>query len=158
KITLSDLSKQADTLEDERLVGRRDEYEIRPSMPVIRERDIDRVKEGLQRHTQDFTKLLLSNWQEIETNVASLAGSKTISKERVLYETVVSGILLGGMMDAFYEDKTLLPPPPRRGKPGNDRFYAWLVETPDFAGKLKRELRESDNYRIISIGPELPEE
>ena len=33
-----------------------------------------------------------------------------------MYETVVSGILLGGMMDAFYEDKTLMPPPPRRGK------------------------------------------
>src|SRR5215475_12977825 len=76
-----------------------------------------------------------------------------------MYETVVSGILLGGMEDAFYDDKTLMPPPPRRNKSGSDRYYAWLVESnPDAAGKLKRDLRESDGYRIISIGSQLPEE
>jgi hypothetical protein len=91
--------------------------------------------------------------------VSSLEGSKAVPKERAMYETVVSGILLGGMVDALYEDKTLMPPPPRRGKNGTDRFYAWLIESnPAASGKLKRELRESDSYRIVSIGTELPED
>jgi hypothetical protein len=74
-----------------------------------------------------------------------------------MYETVVSGVLLGGLMDAFYEDKTLMPPPPRRGK--SDRYFAWLVESnPEAAGKLRRELRESAGYRVVTIGTALSEE
>src|SRR5260370_28804157 len=61
------------------------------------------------------------------------------------------------MMYAFYEDKTLMPPTRRRGK--NDRYFAWLVESnPDAAGKLRRELRESAGYRIVTIGTALPDE
>src|SRR5262245_18795392 len=66
KISVSDLSNQSDTLEDERLVDRRDEYGMRPAMPVIRERDWDRVKDGVQRHTQEFTKVLGGLWPEID--------------------------------------------------------------------------------------------
>jgi len=158
-LSTSDLNKISDKLEDERLL-RRDEYnELRPGMPVIRERDYDRVHDNLEKHAQEFSRLIESHWGEIESAVGGLQGSKSVPKERVMYETVVSGILLGGMVDAFYEDKTLMPPPPRRGKPGNDRYYAWLVENnPAAAGKLKRELRESDGYRIISIGTMLAEE
>ena len=62
-------------------------------------------------------------------------------------------------MDAFYDDKTMMPPPPRRGKSGTDHYYAWLVESnPDAAGKIKRDLRDSDNFRIVSIGSELPQD
>jgi hypothetical protein len=50
-----------------------------------------------------------------------------------------------------------MPPPRRRGK--NDRYYAWLVESnPDAAGKIRRELRESAGYRIVSIGSALPDD
>jgi hypothetical protein len=159
KLNISDLNRISDKLEDERLV-RRDEYnEFRPGMPVIRDRDLDRAKEGLQKQAQELSDVLQNHWTDIEKMVDSLQGSKEQPKGRVLYETVVSGILLGGMPDAFYDDKTLMPPPPRRGKTGNDRYYAWLVESnADFAGKLKRDLRESDGYRIISIGSQLPEE
>src|SRR4029434_7661066 len=68
--------------------------------------------------------------------------------------------LLGGKMDAFYEDKTLMPSPPRRGKDGRgDRYFAWLVESnPEAAGKLRRELRESAGYRIVTIGTQLADE
>jgi hypothetical protein len=156
KVSLTDVSKLADKLEDERIAGRPDEYDVRPFMPVIREQDFDRVKDSLSRHTQEFTKLVLDNWKDIETMVNSLEGAKGMPKDRVLYETVVSGILLGGMMDAFYEDKTLMPPPPRRGKA--DRYFGWMVESnPAAAGKLRRELRESAGYRIVSIGNVLPE-
>ena len=157
KIATSDVSRASDKLEDERLVGRLDEYDVRPLMPVIRERDLDRMREPLRKHTQEFTKVILDNWKDIESMVGSLEGAKAIPKSRVMYETVVSGILLGGMMDAFYEDKTLMPPPRRRGK--SDRYFAWLVESnAEAAGKLRRELRESAGYRIVTIGPTLPEE
>jgi hypothetical protein len=60
------------------------------------------------------------------------------------------------MMDAFYEDKTLMGPPPSRTR--SERYYGWLVESnPEAAGKLKRELRESAGYRVVSIGTALPE-
>jgi hypothetical protein len=159
KLNISDLNRISDKLEDERLL-RRDEYnELRPGMPVVRERDYERVKEGLRREAQGFSDTLQNHWSDIEKAVDGLQGSKNLPKARVMYETVVSGILLGGMEDAFYDDKTMMPPPPRRGKSGNDRYYAWLVEdNPAAAGKLKRELRESDGYRIISIGSEFPED
>lgn len=159
KVSTSDISKTSDKLEDERLAGRRDDYDTMPFMPVIRERDFDRMREPLRRHTQEFTKLIVDNWKDIEAMVDSLEGAKGIPKGRVMYETVVSGILLGGMMDALYEDKTLMPPPPRRGKDRNERYFAWLVESnPEAAGKLRRELRESAGYRVVTIGTVLPEE
>jgi hypothetical protein len=157
KLSASDVSKMSDKLEDEHLAGRRDEYETNAFMPIIRERDLDRMKEPLRRHTQEFTKLLFDNWKDIESMVNSLEGAKDMPKGRVMYETVVSGVLLGGLMDAFYEDKTLMPPPPRRGK--SDRYFAWLVESnPEAAGKLRRELRESAGYRVVTIGTALSEE
>jgi hypothetical protein len=147
----------SDKLEDEHLAGRRDEYDTTAFMPIIRERDLDRMREPLRRQTQEFTKLLLDNWKDIESMVNSLEGAKDVPKGRVMYETVVSGVLLGGLMDAFYEDKTLMPPPPRRGK--SDRYFAWLVESnPEAAGKLRRELRESAGYRVVTIGTALSEE
>jgi hypothetical protein len=157
KLSSADVSKVSDKLEDERLVGRRDEYDITPFMPVIRERDWDRMKEPLGRHTQEFKKVILDNWKDIESMVDSLEGTKNIPKGRVMYETVISGILLGALMDAFYEDQTLMPAPRRRGK--SDRYFAWLVESnPEAAGKLRRELRESAGYRIVTIGTELSDE
>jgi hypothetical protein len=61
------------------------------------------------------------------------------------------------MMDAFYEDKTLMPPPRRRGK--TNRYFAWLVENnTEAAGLLRRELRESAGYRVVTIGTVLPDE
>jgi len=157
KVSTGDISKVSDRLEDEKLIGRRDEYDTTPSMPVIRERELDRMKEPLRRHTQEFTKVLVDNWKDIDSMVDSLQGAKGVPKGRVLYETVVSGILLGGMMDAFYDDKTLMPPPPRRAK--SERYYAWLVESsPEAAGKLRRELRESAGYRVVTIGTALPDE
>jgi hypothetical protein len=159
KLPVPELNRLSDKLEDERLVGLDEYNDPRPRIPIIRESDMDRLQDGLKKHTQEFSKLLQSHWADIESNVMGLEGSKAVPKGQVMYESVVSGILLGGMMDAFYEDKTLMGPPPRRGKNGNDQYYGWLVESdPVAAGKLLREIRESDNYRIVSIGPELPDD
>ena len=156
KVSTNDVSRISDNLEDEGLTGLVDS-DTQALLPVIRERDFDRMKEPLRRHTQEFTKLITDNWKDIESMVDSLEGTKGIPKGRVMYETVVSGILLGGLMDAFYEDKTLMPPPRRRGK--TNRYFAWLVESnSEAAGLLRRELRESASYRVVTIGKELPEE
>jgi hypothetical protein len=156
KVSTSDASRTSDKLEDEKLLGRVDE-DLQPLMPVIRERDWDRLKDPMRRHTEDFTKVILDNWKDIEAMVDSLQGTKGIPKGRVMYETVVSGILLGGMMDAFYEDKTFMPGPRRRGK--TEAYYAWLVESnPEVAGKLRRELRESAGYRVVTIGTALSQD
>jgi hypothetical protein len=157
KTAPTEVSKVSDRLEDERLAGRRDEYDAAPFVVVIRERDFDRMKEPVRKHAEEFAKLIIDNWKDIESMVNSLEGAKGIPKGRVMYETVVSGILLGGLMDAFYEDKTLMPPPPRRGK--TERYFGWLVESnPEAAGKLRRELRESAGYRIVTIGTALADD
>ena len=156
KLSTADISRMSDKLEDEGLTALVDSDTV-AVLPVIRERDFDRMKEPLRRQTQEFTKVITDNWKDIESMVDSLQGTKGIPKGRVMYETVVSGILLGGMMDAFYEDKTLMPGPRRRGK--TNRYFAWLVESnPEAAGKLRRELRESAGYRVVTIGTELSDE
>jgi hypothetical protein len=157
KVSVTDLSKVADDLEEQKLAGRRNDFDWRPFMVVVRERDFDRVKDSLERHAQEFSKLIDSHWNEIETAIMALEGSKDMPKGRVMYEAVASGLLLGAMLDAFYQDKTLMPPPPTRVR--NDRFYAWLVESnPAAAGRLRREFRESNGYRIVTIGTSLAEE
>jgi hypothetical protein len=138
KLSPADVSKVSDKLEDERLAGRRDEYETLPYLPVIRERDFNLMKDPLRRHTQEFTKVLVDNWKDIESMVDSLDGAKSIPRGRVMYETVVSGILLGGLMDAFYEDKTLMPPPsPARQNRPIDRAIFCLA-----CGKQSRSCRK----------------
>jgi hypothetical protein len=157
KIPVTDLAKIADELEEQRLAGNRDEFDRRPSMVVVRERDFDRIKDSLGRHTEEFSRLIGSHWKEIEDAVMALEGSKTMPRNQVLYEAVVSGLLMGAMIDALYDDKTLMPPPPRRFK--NDRFYAWLVESnPAAAGPVRREFRESNGYRIVTVGNALADE
>ncbi len=157
KVSVPDLSKVADELDELRLTRARSEFDQRPFMVVIRDPDFDRLKDSLQRHADEFLKLIGGQWSEIENAVMTLDGSKTAPKGQVMYEAVVSGLLLGAMMDAFYEDKTLMPPPPTRLK--NDRFYAWLVESnPAVAAQVRREFRESDGYRIVTVGTSLAEE
>ena len=156
KIPENQLTRVADDLEEQRLAGERNEFEIRPFMPVIREKDAERLSPDLQRHTREFAALVESLLPDIERMVISLPGGEGPAKDRLMYETVVAGILLGGIVDALQEDKTILPPGPRR-TPRGVRSYAWLVESnPDLAGKLKRDTRESDNYQIVSIGQAFP--
>ena len=121
----TEVSKVSDRLEDEHLAGRRAEDDAAPFVVVIRERDFDRMKEPVGKHAEEFTKLIVDNWRISSPWRTRWRGAKGIPEAAMMYETVVSGILLGGLMDAFYEDKTLMPPPPRRGK--TDRYFGWLA-------------------------------
>jgi|GEM_PF-1547159 len=159
KTSADELNVVYDELASQRLAGSRSsEYEEpQPFIPVIRERDVQRLRTSLDRHAREFAATLESRWVEIESMATALSGAKDIPKQRLMYKVVVSGVLFGGMEEAFFADKTLLPPGPRRAR--DQRFYAWLVEgDPALAGVIKRESRESGGYTIVSIGKALPKE
>jgi hypothetical protein len=138
-------------LQEERYADEVDQFDYRPMLPVIRDKDMKKIEKNLQTHTAEFTKHLRANWTELESAVAPLTGAKDVPHEQLLYEIIVGGILFGGMHDAFFEDQTLMVSPPRRST--NQRYYAWLVESdPKLAGILKREQWESGGYTIVSIG------
>jgi hypothetical protein len=151
KLTLADLAKVSDELEEQKLGGRVNDFDVRPFLLVVREPEFDRLKPSIQIHSQELLKLLQDNWTAIENLVNTLPGAKGVPQGQLMYETVVSGILLGGLMDAFYEDKTMMLGPPRRSR--NEGYYGWLVESnPEAAGSIVREIRESDRYRIVTVG------
>ena len=138
-------------LQEIRFADEVDQFDIRPMLPVIRDKDMKKIEKSLQTHTSDFTYHLKTNWTEIESAVGQLTGAKDVPHAQLLYQIVVGGILFGGMNEAFFEDQTLTVGPPRRS--GSQRYYAWLVESdPKLAGVLKREQWESDTYTVVSIG------
>ena len=151
KVSQEDLDKMFADLEAAKLVFEADQYSRRPLLPVIRDKDMEKVQKDLRADIQSFAKVLQSNWAEIETTASSFAGAKGVQKPQLMFEIVVGAILFGGMNDSFFEDQTLMVNPPRR-TPGQ-RFYAWLAESePSLAGTLKREQWESGGYTMVSIG------
>lgn len=155
KVPEEDLDRLFADLEEGQLAMEIDQFTRRPSLPVIRDRDIDRIKPDLDAHIQEYARVVRSNWAEIESAAGSFAGAKGVPKAQLLYQIVVGGILFGGMNDAFFEDQRIMVPPPRRV--GSQRYYGWLVESdPKLAGVLKREQWESAGYTLVSIGPVLP--
>jgi hypothetical protein len=121
---------------------------------VVREKDIERIKPVLQKHSRELTDILAANWSQIETMAASLTGASGVPKEQLMYQIVAAGILFGGMNEVFYDDKTLMPPGPVRGR--GQRYYAWLAEgDPRNAGRVQREQSQSDTNTIVTIGSTL---
>jgi hypothetical protein len=157
KVAEEDLDKLFADLEEERFVTEIDEYSKRPLLPVIRDKDIEKIQKNLRTDVEDFAKVLQARWGEIETTAASLTGAKSVTKQQLLYQIAVGAILFGGMHDSFFEDQTLMVNPPRRV--GSQRYYAWMVESdPALAGVLKREQWESGGYTMVSIGKTLSNE
>ncbi len=154
KLSDDDVDRLFSDLDAEKL-ARLDQYnEPRPNMLVIREKDIEKIKAPLQKHSKEFTAIIAGNWSQIEAMAASLTGASGVSKDEVMYEIVVSGILLGGMNEVFFEDKTLIPSGPRRGR--GQGYYAWLAEgDPRNAGRVQREQSQSDTNTIVTVGPML---
>jgi hypothetical protein len=154
KVKEEELDKVFADLEEANLAVERDQFERRPMIPVIRDRDFEKIQKMLQAHIQEFTGVLQANIPEIEAAIAPLNGSKGVAKPQMLYQVVVGAILFGAMNDAFYEDQTIMVSPSRPGS--LRRYYAWLVESdPKLAGVLKREQWESDGYTVVSVGPSL---
>jgi hypothetical protein len=152
-----ELDKLFADLEDARLVAEIDRFSHGPLLPVIRDKDIEKVQNGMETHTQDLVRQIRTLLPEIETAAASFAGAKAIPKQQLMYQVLVGAILFGGMNDILFEDQTMMVNPPRRA--GGMRYYAWLVESdPLLAGTLKRDQWDSGGYTMVSIGSSLPEE
>jgi len=157
KVPEEDLDKLFYDLDDGRLAVELDEYTKRPLLPVIRDKDMEKIQKDLREHTAQFVKVLQATLPEIQTTVASLTGAKTVPPPQLLYQVVVGAILFGGMNDSFFEDQTLMVNPPRRVM--SQRYYAWLVESePSLAGILKRDQWESGGYNMVAIGAGLPKD
>ena len=145
-----------DELEEGRLIRGRSDYDMRPGMIVLREPDLALVTPTLARHEAEFTQLIQSRWAEVEELVDSLEAARDMPRGEILYQVVIGGVLLGGMMDAFYDDKTLMPGPPRRARRG-DGFYAWLIEGDGGPEHIARQSRQVGRHLVVSVGP-VPEE
>ncbi len=145
-----------DELEEGRLIRGRSDYDMRPGMVVLREPDLALLAPSLIRHTTELTELIQGHWPEIEEFVESLEAATDIPQAEILYQAIVGGVLLGGMIDAFYDDKTLMPGPPRRARRGAG-FYAWLIEGSGGPAHIYRQARQVGRHRIVSVGP-APEE
>jgi hypothetical protein len=154
KLSDDEVDRLFSELDTEKL-AKLDQYnDPEPNMLVIREKDMEKIKASLQKHSQEFTDIVAGNWSQIEAMASSLTGAKGVPKEELMYESVVSGIFLGGMNEVFYEDKTLVPPGPRRGR--GQSYYAWLAEgDPRNAGRVKREQSQSDSNTIVTVGATL---
>jgi hypothetical protein len=154
KLTDDEVDRLFSELDTEKL-AKLDQYnDPEPNILVIREKDMEKIKASLQKHSQEFTDIIAGNWSQIEAMASSLTGAKGVPKEELMYEIVVAGILLGGMNEVFYDDKTLVPPGPRRGR--GQSYYAWLAEgDPRTAGRVKREQSQSDANTIVTVGATL---
>jgi len=154
KISDDEVDKLFSDLDAEHLVEENQDSEARPNFPVYRDKDLERVRPSLQKNSDEFASILKGNWSSIETFAASLNGAKGVPKEQLLYQIVVGGILLGAMNDVFYEDKTLIPAGPKRGR--GQRYFAWMTEgDAKNAGKIICEEGLSDAYSLVSLAPKL---
>jgi hypothetical protein len=152
KVSDEEVDKIFSDLDTEHLANQTQDGSPRPNIPVFREKDIQAIKASLDKHSNEFAKVVAGSWSQIETAASSLNGAKGVPKEELMYEVVVSGMLLGTMIDVFYEDKTFIPPGPKRGR--GQRYYAWLVEGDrKYAGRIQREEGQGDGYTIVTVGP-----
>ena len=76
-------------LEDEKLVGHRDEYDVRPFIPVIRDKDVERLADSVQKHTREFSAVVESTLPDIEKMVSALPVADAANFDPVLTMTVV---------------------------------------------------------------------
>jgi hypothetical protein len=155
KMTTREVDGIHGDLMDLGLLGKR-VTDVIPAALVVRDRDMDQLESGLDRQTRDFAVLVQATLSDTEKMLLSLTGGKDIPQDARVYASVVGGILFGGMIDVFADDKTFMPAPPRRGQ---GAYYGWLVESsPALAGKIQREAWDSEGYQLVSIGREVLKE
>ena len=153
-----DVLTVTDELEDGRLIRGRSDYDMRPGFPVLRELELAILLPEVSRHAGELTRLIQSHWDEVEEFVSSLEAAREMPRQQVLYQALVGGVLLGGMIDAFYDDKTLLAggAPRRAGRRGQG-YYAWMTEGDAGPNHLVRQTRRIGRYQVVSVGT-VPEE
>ncbi len=141
-----------DELETAGLVRGRSDFDMRPGFPVLFEQDLVAIDPLLERSTREFTEIIEDHWDEIETFHRSLTAGQEFPEPQNMYRLVIGGVLLGGMIEVLFDDKTLLPGAPRRARRG-DTYYTWMVEGEENRSYLLRQTDRVGRHEVFSVGP-----
>lgn len=99
----------------------------RPFMLVILPEDISQISKFTNTLAKQIDSLLFINWFRIDSIVAGTSIGKRFDRKRILFQVVGCELLDFGMLDAFYQDSVLMPPPPKRSV---GQYYAWYEQGP----------------------------
>ncbi len=138
--------------EDDRLVRGRNDYDLRPGFPVYREDELPESAPLIGETAAGFVRTIESQWSGFEELVSSLEAGQNFPREEMLYRVVAGGLLFGGMIDALFDDKTLMPAPPRRAG-RREAYYAWMTEGDAGPPQLILQSAPVGRYNVFSIGP-----
>ena len=137
--------------EDDRLVRGRNDYDLRPGFPVYREDELPETAPLIAETAAGFVRTIESQWGGFEELVSSLEAGQNFPREEMLYRVVAGGLLFGGMIDALFDDKTLMPAPPRRAG-RREAYYAWMTEGDAGPPQLILQSAPVGRYNVFSIG------
>ena len=137
--------------EDDRLVRGRNDYDLRPGFPVYREDELPETAPLIAETAAGFVRTIESQWGGFEELVSSLEAGQNFPREEMLYRVVAGGLLFGGMIDALFDDKTLMPAPPRRAG-RREAYYAWMTEGAAGPPQLILQSAPVGRYNVFSIG------
>ena len=146
----------ADELQDDRIIRGRDDYDMRPGFPVLTQEELGLLGPEIDKDAADVLGILETQWAQIEEFAASLEAGQGQPTGQRLYSIVVGNILLGGMVDVFYSDGTMMPGPPRRE--GRSGYYVWFIEgEASGPSEIYRESDRVGRYQVYSVGPAVDE-
>lgn len=137
--------------EDDRLVRGRNDFDLKPGFPVYREDELPESAPLIDETAAGFVRTIESQWSGFEELVSSLEAGQNFPREEMLYRVVAGGLLFGGMIDALFDDKTLMPAPPRRAG-RREAYYAWMTEGDAGPPQLILQSAPVGRYNVFSIG------
>lgn len=143
--------------EDDGLVRGRTDFDLRPGFPVYREDELPVTEALIDEAARGMAGVIEGQWTGVDGLVSSLEAARGFPREEILYRVVVGGLLFGGMVDALYDDKTLMPGPPRRGS-RRQAYYAWMTEGAAGPRQLILQSVQVGRHQLFSVGPVAVEE
>jgi len=152
-----DLLEVLDDLEQENLVRGPSDFDLRPGLLLVRETEAATFEPELQADAARFAEIIGAQWDDVEEFIDSLEAGTGMPRAELLYDAVVGGVLIGGMIDAFLDDQTLMPGPPRRGR-GGTGYYAWLIEGTLPESAVIRQDARVGRYTVYSVGTGVQDE
>ena len=151
-----DVLTLADELQDDRLIRGRDDYDMRPAFPVVSLEELPFLLPDIDRDAAQVLGIIQTQWAEVEEFAASLELGHDQPVAQGFYRIVVGNILLGGMVDVFYDDKTMMPGPPKRE--GRSGYYIWFFEgEAPGPSRVYRGSERVGRYQVYAVGPTVEE-
>jgi hypothetical protein len=146
-----------DELERDRLIRGPSDFDMRPGFPVLREDELAVILPAIADLGAGLANVIERNWTAFEEFLGTLEAGAAFPADQNMYRVVAGGVLFEGLVDALYDDKTLMPSPPRRAG-RNNGFYAWMTEGDAGPRQLIHQTASVGRYEVVSIGPDAPAE